>query len=46
MKYYAHSGNKDDFSDWQGLREHLHGVAYLARRLFAEATPSDKEVAL
>lgn len=29
-KYYAHSGKNADKSDWQGLKEHLLGVAELA----------------
>lgn len=30
MKYYAHSTNNPDKSDWQGLEEHLRNVANLA----------------
>lgn len=30
MKYFAHSGSREDKSDWQGLSEHLHNVAELA----------------
>ena len=35
MVYYAHSGNKEDGSDWQLLSEHLHGVAQLASEFAA-----------
>ncbi|GAB6111975.1 CRISPR-associated endonuclease Cas3'' [Desulfomicrobium salsuginis] len=30
MKYYAHSTDNPDKSDWQGLEEHLRNVASLA----------------
>ncbi len=30
QRYYAHSGNETDHSDWQGLSEHLHCVANTA----------------
>lgn len=35
MVYYAHSGNKEDGSNWQLLSEHLHGVAQLASEFAA-----------
>lgn len=31
MRYYAHSGQQTDRSDWQPLRDHLAAVAELAR---------------
>lgn len=34
-KYYAHSGQNPDKSDWQGLEEHLLGVAKLAEEFAA-----------
>jgi CRISPR-associated endonuclease/helicase Cas3 len=41
QRYYAHSGAKGDYSDWQELKDHLREVATLARR-FAEAVrPGD-----
>ncbi len=40
-RFYAHSGAKDDRSDWQELKDHLVAVATLARG-FAEAVcPGD-----
>jgi CRISPR-associated endonuclease/helicase Cas3 len=38
---YAHSGRNKDYSDWQLLRDHLLGVATLARRFGDEARPGD-----
>ena len=37
-KFYAHSGKNPDKSDWQGLEEHLLGVAeeFLQKRLGLE----------
>lgn len=35
MRYFAHSGNQADRSDWQGLAEHLHNVAELAGEMAA-----------
>jgi CRISPR-associated endonuclease/helicase Cas3 len=29
--FFAHSGIRPDYSDWQDLREHLRGVAEKAR---------------
>lgn len=39
MPFYAHSGLKDDYSDWQPLHSHLRGVAELAARLAGEMQP-------
>jgi len=41
MEYYAHSGKQADRSDWQLLKEHLLGVATMARRFAEEARPGD-----
>lgn len=41
MEYYAHSGKQADRSDWQLLKEHLLGVAELAKRFAEEARPGD-----
>ena len=43
--YYAHSGDKSDFSDWQPLRDHLHEVAKLARHFAEAACPNDPVLA-
>ena len=43
--YYAHSGDKSDFSDWQPLRDHLHEVAKLARHFAEAACPNDPALA-
>ena len=32
MRYYAHSGQQADRSDWQLLRDHLQAVAELAQK--------------
>lgn len=40
MKYYAHSTENPDKSDWQGLEEHLQNVAELASN-FAAAFGAD-----
>lgn len=32
MKFFAHSGNKPDQSDWQTLESHLHAVGELAAK--------------
>jgi CRISPR-associated endonuclease/helicase Cas3 len=45
MTYYAHSGDKSDFSDWQLLHHHLEQVAKLARQLAQEACPNDNALA-
>jgi CRISPR-associated endonuclease/helicase Cas3 len=39
--FYAHSGDRDNFSDWQLLNDHLIGVARLARSMAQGARPSD-----
>ena len=40
-KFYAHSGHKDDNSDWQLLNDHLRGVASLAKGFAEVARPGD-----
>src|SRR5579885_1078949 len=42
---YAHSGRNKDCSDWQSLRDHLVGVADLARRFAEAARPGDPALA-
>lgn len=44
--FYAHSGDKDDRTDWQPLKEHLEAVAALAERFAREACPGDNELCL
>jgi CRISPR-associated endonuclease/helicase Cas3 len=39
--YFAHSGEREDYSDWQPLREHLESVAKYAQRLAREARVND-----
>ena len=43
--YFAHSGQREDHSDWQLLKDHLLGVAGLAKRFAEEARPGDAEFA-
>ena len=44
--FYAHSTDRDDRLDWQPLREHLEGVAKLAKKLaIATGVPSLPEAA-
>ena len=43
--YYAHSGERSDYGDWQSLRDHLRQVAELARRFAVEACPDDPALA-
>lgn len=35
IRHFAHSGSREDKSDWQGLSEHLHNVATLAAEMAA-----------
>jgi CRISPR-associated endonuclease/helicase Cas3 len=43
--FYAHSGRKADFSDWQELRVHLRQVAQAARALAGDACPCYESLA-
>jgi CRISPR-associated endonuclease/helicase Cas3 len=44
--YFAHSGKKADFSDWQPLKEHLLAVAKRAREFAATACPENHDLAV
>jgi CRISPR-associated endonuclease/helicase Cas3 len=44
--FYAHSGRKADYSDWQLLADHLRRVARLARARAGRASPGDASLAL
>jgi CRISPR-associated endonuclease/helicase Cas3 len=43
--FFAHSGDRADYADWQLLRLHLENVGGLARRFAAEACPGDNSLA-
>src|SRR5262245_24087331 len=43
--YYAHSGRRPDFGDWQPLADHLRNVAEVARELTRRACPHDPDLA-
>lgn len=45
LLYFAHSGEKADYSDWQLLAEHLRQVANLARVFMKDAVPSQPKLA-